>query len=435
MKRTLSVSVLCLALAAAGNANEISFWNNVLLDSVRATGTPPPRASRHMAMVQLAMYDGVNSIAQTHRSYVYQGIEDPLCSKEAAAAKAAFETLKALYPSREAIFQTALDNRLSLITDGQAKTLGIAAGANAANAMLVARANDGSGLTSDPYLGGNAPGQWRPTPAGFAPGLLPRWREVTPFGMTSASQFRRGGPPALTSAEYTAAYDEVKRMGRATGSDRTADQTEIALFWADGGGTATPPGHWFRIAQTVAESQNLGIEDSARMFALLGMATADAGIACWDMKYEYSFWRPVTAIREGDNDTNPDTVGDGAWTSLIATPPFPTYTSGHSTFSGSAAEILGQFFGTDDIAFSSQGEGLTTVTRNFTGFMHAANEAADSRLYGGIHYRFDNQVGLEMGVELGDYLYQNYLNPVPEPSTLAVFGLLGIGLLVRKRRL
>ncbi|HMS54041.1 MAG TPA: phosphatase PAP2 family protein [Fimbriimonadaceae bacterium] len=434
MKRFGLQSIVVLALATTAGANEIAFWNNQLLDSVRAAGTPPPRASRAMAMVHLAMYDAVNSIAQTHRSYVYTGIEDPFCSKEAAAAKAAFETLKSLYPSREAIFQTALDNRLSMITDGQAKTLGIAAGGHAANAMLVARTNDGSGLIADPYLGGNNPGQWRPTPTGFAPGLLPRWREVTPFGMTSASQFRMGPPPSLTSDEYTSAYNEVKRMGRATGSDRTADQTEIALFWADGGGTATPPGHWFRIAQTVGEAQNLGIAESARLFALLGMAVADAGIACWDMKYEYSFWRPVTAIREGDNDTNPDTVGDAAWTSLIATPPFPTYTSGHSTFSGSAAEILGQFFGTDDIAFSSQGEGLTTVTRNFTGFMQAANEAADSRLYGGIHYRFDNQVGLDMGVGLGDYLYQNHLTAVPEPSTLAVFGLLGLGLLVRRKK-
>lgn len=434
MFRGATLCVLAMG-ATVARADEVTYWNNVLLDCVRTTGAPPPKASRAMAITHLAVYDAVNSIAKTHNPYHYTTNVNPNCSKEAAVAQAAYQALDALFPTRHAVLSAQLTNRLDQIQNGQAKTDGISVGAAAGADLLALRANDGSNLPADPYLGDSStPGKWRPTPNAFAPGLLPRWREVTPFGLASGSQFRQPGPPSLTSSEYTDAYNEVKRLGKSTGSDRTQDQTDIALYWADGGGTSTPPGHWNRIAQEVGTSQGNTIEENARMFALLNMTVADAGIACWDMKYEYSFWRPVSAIQLGDTDGNAQTAGDATWMPLIATPPFPTYTSGHSTFSGGAAEILGSFFGTDEIAFTDAAEGVN-LTRSFTGFDHAAGEAADSRLYGGIHYRFDNQIGLEMGTQIGTYNYQHYLTPVPEPGTVfALSGAAAFFLLGRRRK-
>jgi hypothetical protein len=193
-----------------------------------------------------------------------------------------------------------------------------------------------------------------------------------------------GPPPALTSLQYETEYAEVKSLGKSDSATRTQDQSNIALFWADGGGTVTPPGHWNRIAQT---------------------------IACWDMKYQYACWRPVTAIQLGNADTNPNTIGDPTWVPFIVTPPFPSYTSGHSTFSGSASTILALFCGTDNVAFTSSSEGFSVPDRSFTSFSQASDEAARSRLYGGIHFTSDNEVGALMGGNIGQYVFANYLRP------------------------
>jgi membrane-associated phospholipid phosphatase len=193
------------------------------------------------------------------------------------------------------------------------------------------------------------------------------------------------------------------------GSTRSAEQSLIALFWADGAGTETPPGHWNSIAQTVAISLGNTMEQNARLFALLNVAMADAAICAWDAKYADDFWRPVTAIRNGDFDGNPATVGDPAWSSFITTPPFPSYVSGHSTFSAAASTVLAMFYGTDNIAFVTESDFLPGVTRSFASFSAAAREAAVSRLYGGIHYRHDNEDGLAAGVEIGEWTFAHVM--------------------------
>jgi hypothetical protein len=215
----------------------------------------------------------------------------------------------------------------------------------------------------------------------------------------------------LDSARWAADYNEVKRLGAAIGSLRTPEQDLIALFWADGAGTETPPGHWNRIAQRVSADRPGTLEDTARLFALLNIAMADAGICAWDAKYAFDFWRPVTAIRNGDADGNPATEADPAWTSFIVTPPFPEYVSGHSAFSGAAATILARFYGTDRIAFTTGSDAVPGVLRTFEGFNDAAAEAAMSRLYGGIHFRSAIQDGLVAGVEIGEWTYARALAP------------------------
>ena len=200
----------------------------------------------------------------------------------------------------------------------------------------------------------------------------------------------------------------MKAVGEIGSRTRTAEQTEIALFWADGAGTVTPPGHWNLIAQEVAGNN---MRQNARLFALLNVALADAAIAAWDAKYTYNFWRPVTAIRAGDTDGNPATAPDPAWMSLIITPPFPEYTSGHSTFSGAAAAVLSLFFGTPRVPFSTISDGLPNVVRDFRGFLQAAREAAVSRMYGGIHFRSANDDGLAAGSEIGEWTFEKTMRP------------------------
>ena len=218
-------------------------------------------------------------------------------------------------------------------------------------------------------------------------------------------------PPSLDSTEYADAVDQVMKLGEYRSAQRTDDQTQIALFWADGGGTATPPGHWNAIATDVTLSRDTNLLETARAFALMNMAMADAGIAAWDAKYYYDLWRPIDAIRQADSDLNAATTGVATWMPLLRTPPFPTYTSGHSAFSGAASTVLAGLFG-DQTEFDSRQDGHSApeqrpldpsqvTTRHFTSFSQAAEEAGMSRIYGGIHFNFDNTVGLNLGRQIG----------------------------------
>jgi hypothetical protein len=235
--------------------------------------------------------------------------------------------------------------------------------------------------------------------------------------MHSGSQFRVAAPPPLTSEEYRQAFEEVRLLGDVDSLVRTADQTEIALLWNDGAGTETPPGHWQHIGQILAAAEGNSLLENARLFALLSIAQADAAIVSWDNKYYYDHWRPYTGIVHADTDGHPGTAPDPAWFNLITTPPFPTYTSGHSTFSGASSRILAHFYGSDDLAFSAPTDGLPGVTRSFTSLSQAAEEAGQSRIYGGIHWQYDNQGGLRSGRALADHVFFNFLRPVTLPGT------------------
>lgn len=382
-------------------------WNDTMLDAVRAAKSAPPIASRAMAMVETAVYDAVNAANGTpYESYITHTASAG-ANEDAALVSAYYQTLKVLFPSFAPTLDAKYSASIASLQNQSGFDAGIALGKSTAAAVLTNRTGDGS-TAAVTYTAIDGAGNWQPTPPANAAALLPQWPGVKPFTMLNGDQFRPDAPPALTSQAYTDAYNEVKSLGDKNSTTRTTDQTQIATFWADGGGTATPPGHWHEIAQTLATSQNLSTLDASRLFALLGLGVADAAIVAWDAKYTYSNWRPITAIHEAGADGNPNTSADANWQPLITTPPFPDYVSGHSTFSSTSATILADFFGTDALSFSTTSDGLTGVTRSYTSLSDAAAEAGQSRIYGGIHWQFSNTAGLEAGKELGDYVTDFY---------------------------
>lgn len=391
-------------------------WNDLLWQTVRQTATAAPYATRIAAITHAAVYDSVNALARTHEPLYVDTLAHPKASREAAVAAAAHRSLTALFPApaQVATFDAKLTESLAAIPDGKAEDDGVALGRSVADQILAMRANDGSVNTLPPYEGGTAPGQWRPTSGTLstpAYGREPHWPDVTPFVLTSGDQFRPAAPAALDSEAYTTAFNEVKELGSATSTTRTADQTAMARFWNNGAGTATPPGHMSLLARIVSEQQGNTLEENARLFAALNVAMADALIGCWDAKYEYSYWRPVTGIRLAADDGNMNTWADTAWTPLISTPAHPSYVSAHASVSGAAAAVLAGFFGTDAIAFTLPSQNPAFPARSFTGFSHAAEESAVSRLYGGIHWSFDNTDGLDLGNAVGRFVLANFLRP------------------------
>lgn len=381
-------------------------WNATLLNAIATDKTAPPVAARNMAMVHTGIYAAVSIIDKLRSDYsdYLDAVAPEGVSRKAAAATAAHHLLVDLYPNptQTATFDIQLGLSLAEVPDGEAENYGIALGQFVAELVSGWRSTDGSSNIVS-YTPGTEPGDWQPTPPGLLPALLPQWSSVSPFGINSGSQFRPDGPPALDSAEYTVEFNQVKELGNLNSTTRTAEQTEIAQFWADGPGTFTPPGHWNQIAERVSLAQGNTLSENARLFALLNIAEADAGIVAWDAKYEYNFWRPVTAIQQADTDGNPNTIADPSWTPLLVTPPFPEYISGHSTFSGAADSVLTSFFG--DISFTTNSIGLPGVIRSFDSFTEAADEAGISRIYGGIHFQSANADGLAAGRALGQYVF------------------------------
>jgi hypothetical protein len=393
---------LASSIGTPANGDVVTDWNTAALDAIRTGRTPPPIASRSLAILHVSIYDAVNGIARTHEPYLVQSSASASASPEAAASAAAHKALVNLFPAAASSFDALHAAILAGIPNGPQKAAGIVWGEFVANQILAARANDGSDAVVPPP-GGSGPGVWVPTPPAFAPYLLPQWGFVVPFAMSSSSQFRPPGPPSLDSQQYAADYNEVKELGAAVGSTRTEEQTQIALFWADGAGTETPPGHWNSIAQIIASGQGNTLEENARLFALLNIAMADAAICAWDAKYTFHFWRPVTAINFAEPELN--------WASFIVTPPFPDYVSGHSTFSAAAATVLPLFYGSEDLPFTTGSDFLPGVNRSFPTCLNAAEEAAVSRLYGGIHFRSANEDGLQAGISIGEWTDSHYLQP------------------------
>lgn len=414
-------AALALVLATAAftvdpcSADVVTDWNQVTLNAIRTQRATPQIASRALAMVHVAMYDAVNGITHTHTPYLVSSKAPGVASIEAAALAAARDTLNSLFPTQQVTFEAAYQQSLSGIRNGKPKTAGLAWGSSVAAAVIAARANDGAFVTV-PYTPGTNAGDWQPTPPAFAPALHPNWPWVTPFALESGDQFRPPPPPALTGAQWAFDFNQVKELGALNSATRTAEQTEIGRFWIDGPGTATPPGHFNVIAQVVSAEAGLSLPENARLFALLNMAMADAGIAAWDAKYVYNFWRPITAIRAGDTDGNADTLADPAWTPLVPTPNHPDYLSGHATFSMAGATAMAGFFGTDNIPFTIPSESLPGVTRSFTSFSKAAEESGWSRIFIGIHFWSAVREGWATGAEVGQLVVDNYLRDRPGRS-------------------
>ena len=425
-----SVAVVCLIGPARLSADVVTDWNNVMFEAIRVDAMNLVRGTRVMAMTHTAIYDAVNSIDDTHFPYHVNLNVPSTTSREAAAAQAAHDVLVNVFPAQQATLATALNNSLSGIPAGPAKTDGIALGSSVAGSIIALRANDHSGDTT-PYTPGTLPGQWRPTPPGFAPAFLPNWPTVTPWCMPSGSHFRDPvGPPALSSAAYAAELNEVKAIGAVNSATRTPDETNSARVWAGGQG---PIGHWNQIARTVAAAEGKTLSENARLFALLNLAEADAPIVSWDNKYHWNFWRPVTAIQLADQDGNAATEADPNWLPLLTTPPYPSHTSGASTVAGAAGEILKRFFETDNISFTMTVPGVGDLS--FTSFSQASQDTANSRMWGGIHFRFEDERGRNDGIALGEFIFANCLRPIPEPGTwlLLVASLLS-AMLVPARR-
>jgi membrane-associated phospholipid phosphatase len=393
---------LASSIGSPANADVVTQWNNAALDAIRTGNTAPPIASRGLAILHAAIYDAVNGITRTHEQYLVPSAVPASASRPAAASAAAHQALVNLFPARASSFAALHAAILATIPNHPQKTAGSVWGEFVASQILAARVNDGSNAIVQPPSG-SGPGVWIPTPPAFLPYLLPQWGFVVPFAMSSSSRFRPPGPPSLDSQQYAADYEEVKQLGALVGSTRTEDQTEIALFWADGAGTETPPGHWNSIAQIIAAARGNTLEENARLFALLDIALADAAICAWDAKYTFHFWRPVTAIAFAEPELD--------WMPLLVTPPFPEYTSGHSTFSGAGATVLPLFYGTENLPFTVGSDFLPGVYRSFSTPFDAAEEAGVSRIYGGIHFHSANVDGLQAGSSIGEWTVTHYLLP------------------------
>ena len=442
-------------------------WNQIAIDASGLDHTPlqpgerrvfgeqlgPGRSSRAMAIVHIAMFDALNAIGGGYRSYTGLQAAPDGSSIDAAIAQAAHDTLVAQFPSQAANFDQRLAEDLHEIrAGGRAMASGIEVGRRAAAAILARRANDGS-QHAEPrididFVPSNAPGQWRQDPVSKIPlALGAYWGGVAPFVLQSAQQFRVPAPPAMTSPEYAAAFEEVKRLGGdgvTTPTVRTEQQRLIGIYWAYDGtpSLCAPPRLYNQIAVQIARERGTGVRELARLLALVNVAMADAGVAIWESKYFYGFWRPVTGIREADpesgptgaGDGNPATIGDPKFVPLGApasnltgpnfTPPFPAYPSGHAGFGGALFQVLREFYGTDRIAFTFISDELNGTTlandgtirprvpRHFSSLSDAEEENGQSRIYLGIHWAFDKTEGIAQGRRVASYVFRNAFEPV-----------------------
>lgn len=393
--------------------NSVLYWNEQVLNATRLSRNPPPVAALHFATFHGAIYETVNSVERTHQSWLNREPAPAGIDVDAAIASAAFTVLHRLWgqASNPRNMQLAYDKALAAIPNGEPKTSGIAWGKKMAELALTERAKSGYDKPVPGVYSSNDPGKWRETPAGFRPAVLPHIAKCTPFVMKSCDQFRAPPPPAFDSKEYAEELAYVAKVGARDGAERTEEETLSTPFWSDDLGSATPPGHWNVIAQDLARRNQLTVPEAARLFALLNFATADAGISCWDTKFFYNTWRPETAIRELDSKLNPHHTPLPDFIPNMASPAFPSYTSGHSTFSAAASRILERFFKTDDIEFTTRSDGLPGAVRVFKKLSDARKEVGMSRVWGGIHTMSDNLAGQECGLKIADYVYDTTLQP------------------------
>jgi hypothetical protein len=391
-----------LGLTGISAADVITDWNEKAVAAGYTARVTPGVSARNIAMVHIAMFEALNSIEPRYTPYRKQFTVMPGASRDAAAAAAAHHILVREYPDQAKELDKALEVALAAVTDEQGKVEGARLGEEAARAIRLERSTDGA----------NAPNTYRPyTTAGkYVPTEFPvmsTWGGVRPFSLKTGSQFRPPPPYPLTSKQWANDYIEVKKMGAKNGSARTAEQTEIARFW-----TLVGPATYNPIARQLSAAKGLDMIENARLFALFSIAAADAGVAIFEAKYKYNFWRPVTAIRNGDMDGNGATERDPLWEPFIRTPMHPEYPCAHCTFQSTAASVLEAYFGSDSASFKLTSTTAPGVTRSFSKLSDYVAEVVNARVYDGVHYRTSGEAGAAMGRKIGQYTVQNFLKPI-----------------------
>jgi PAP2 superfamily len=387
-------------------------WNRVLRETVATPGQHPATIMpvRSYAMMHAAMFDAVNSIDGSYTPYLTDVPGSKNASIEAAAAQAAHDVLATLYPTRLAIFDGELAASFAGIEENRLRQ-GIRVGQIVAERMLAARANDGWNVTPPAYTLPSTPGNWQPTPPTNTAATFTHYPSVLPFAINSSTQFAPNPPPAMTSAEYTLDFNEVKEIGALNSATRTADQTLVAKLWA---GVGTPTNFlfvWNNVARAVSLSEDITTVEKARLFALTNISLHDALQTSFASKFQYGLWRPVTAIRRADEDNNANTASDAVWSSLITAPPYPSYAGNMASIGTSQSTVLALFFGRDSIRFQHTWEGVGGATRSYAGFGAMADEQARARVYGGIHFTFDNVAGQSIGQSVANYVFANFMRP------------------------
>ena len=393
--------------AVAASSDVVLEWNQITV----ATMLTPPAASpfgqaRFAAIVQLAVFEAVNAVTHDYEPYLGTITAPQGASADAAAIAAAHGVLKSYFPGSAATLDAARASSLAAIPDSQSKTDGIATGEAAAAAMIALRANDGSALVTFKVPGPSVPGEWQKTPScPAAGGQFFNWQNVTPFGIPSAADFIPGPPPSLTSERYTRDYIEVMTVGGMNSTARPQDRSDVAKFYA-----ATSPTNLLNsAARQVSAAQGHSLSENARDLALLNMATNDSLVASFMTKYHYNWWRPETAIHAGDTDGNPKTVADPNFTPYITTPCFPSYPSNHASGTGGGVEVLRRLYGAGGHSITLSNPAVPGVVLHYTTFKAIAADVDDARVYGGIHFRFEQEAGGRLGRDIAKYVMKNNL--------------------------
>ena len=410
-----TVLAALVSAPATARADVVLDWNAIAASAV-IPGQTPFHQARLMAITQLAVFEAVNAVTGQYESYLAVPITAPAgASAEAAAVAAAYRVLKNYFPGNIAI-DASRTASLAAIPDGPAETNGIAVGEAAAAALIALRATDGSGSPAFFLPSSSVTGEWQTTPScPPAGGVLFHWMDVTPFGIASPADFLLPGPPSITSNQYTKDYDEVKTMGASDSADRPADRTAVARLYA----VSAPTFAISAATRQIANAKGLSLAENARAFALIMMAINDSLISSFYNKYSYNFWRPETAIRVALTDGNDQTAPNPGFMPLITTPCFPGYPSNHASGTGAGLEMMRRLFGAagHDITYSNNVPALGAlpagvVTRHYTQLKEIADDVDDARVYGGIHFRFDQEGGNVLGRAVATEIYKNYLRPV-----------------------
>lgn len=408
------IALACRSAAYAQSPDTILEWNRILLTTLATPGATSPTVffTRGLAVMHVAIFDALNSFGPAYTPYLDRVSVPSGASRDAAVAQAAHDTLVAMFPTQASIYAAALAAQLSRLPATAAQD-GARVGAAAARAILELRRTDGWDRPQPTFLLPNLPGYWQPAPPANAPAALAHYADVMPFVIGSARQFLMEPPPALTSQRYADDFNEVKAIGGVNSTTRTADQTLVARLFAVVPTVTTTgiPHVWNNLTRDLIRAQNLDDLEAARLYALVNTTFHDALLVSFSAKFLYGLWRPVTAVREAARDGNPATEADPGFTSLIPTPPYPTYPGNYACLASAIGQVFTRYFGRDNLPFSitwaePAGPG---ITRSYNGFRQLADEAARSRVYGGIHFNFDTTSSFGVCIPLGDYIFENTL--------------------------